>query len=78
MGLENYEFTSEFMLERIARLEVKRLAKAVLTVLETRGIAVPEEDAARIRACTDEARVDAWLRRAATATRLDEVLRDDA
>ena len=43
-------------------------ANAVLRVLTTRGIDVPEETRTRIRACTDTRQLDLWLDRAVTAT----------
>jgi hypothetical protein len=42
-------------------------AKAVLTVLATRGIEVPEKMRARIEACTDLPQLEKWLGRAVTA-----------
>ena len=49
-------------------------ARAVLTVLQARGIAVPEEARARILAQKDPERLERWLRRAVTAPSLAEVL----
>jgi hypothetical protein len=43
-------------------------AEAVVRVLAVRGIEVPEDVLARIRACTDQRQLDTWLERAATAT----------
>lgn len=59
-----------------ARAEGEALgeAKAVLTVLDARGIAVPPEVRDQILACTDLAQLDTWLRRAGTATTSDDVL----
>jgi hypothetical protein len=54
--------------------EAAGLAKAVLTVLETRGLPLTDADHARIRECADIAQLDAWLRRAATASSAAEVL----
>jgi hypothetical protein len=42
--------------------------KAVLTVPEARGIAVPEDVRARVMDCTDPARLEEWIRRAVTVT----------
>ncbi|MEO7327065.1 MAG: Uma2 family endonuclease [Minicystis sp.] len=49
-------------------------ARAVLAVLAARGVPVPDEIAARILACHEAATLDGWLRRAATAERLSDVL----
>jgi len=48
-------------------------AKAVLTVLEARGIAVPEEVRSCVMSCTDPARLEEWIRRAATVTDAHEL-----
>lgn len=49
-------------------------AAALLAVLEARGIPVPEPERARILACRDRARLDEWVRRAAVANALSDVL----
>jgi hypothetical protein len=43
-------------------------AAAVLAILDARGIQMPDDVRADISDCTDLARLDAWIRRAATAT----------
>jgi len=52
-------------------------AAAVLTVLRCRDIEVPEARERQIRACTDLAQLELWLRRALEATRIDDLF-DDA
>jgi hypothetical protein len=47
----------------------------VLTVLEARGVRVPGAVRDQILACTDMDQMDVWLRRAVTATTIDDVLR---
>jgi hypothetical protein len=49
-----------------ARGEAKGRAQAVLDVLHTRGIAVPENLRASIVACSDLAVIDRWLIQAVT------------
>jgi hypothetical protein len=56
--------------------EAEGKAEAVLAVLEARGLNSPEPVRERILATTDLGLLDAWLRRAATATRLEDVLGD--
>jgi hypothetical protein len=58
-----------------ARGEARGEAKAVLTVLDARGVAVPDDVREQILACTDLDQLDTWLRRAGTATTADDVLR---
>ena len=48
-------------------------ANAILVVLATRGIQVPEEVRVRISECTDLALLESWLRRAVTAASADEL-----
>jgi hypothetical protein len=56
--------------------EAKGEAKAVLRVLDARGIPVPDEARATISGCSDTDVLDTWLDRAITATSIDEVLGD--
>jgi hypothetical protein len=49
--------------------------RAVLTVFDARGIPVPETIRERILACTDLDQLETWLRRAATASTAEEVIR---
>jgi hypothetical protein len=48
-------------------------ANAVLRVLAVRGIEVPEDARARIRACTDTGQLDTWLDRAVAATSITDL-----
>ncbi|MFC0863352.1 hypothetical protein ACFHYQ_13720 [Sphaerimonospora cavernae] len=52
-------------------------ARAVLTVLQVRGVAVSDTDRARITGCTDLDRLDEWARRAVTATSTAELFIDE-
>ncbi|MFT4188831.1 MAG: hypothetical protein QM621_09655 [Aeromicrobium sp.] len=55
----------------------KGKAEDLLLILSVRGVDVSDEARQRIAATTDLAQLDAWLRAAATADRLDEVLGDE-
>src|SRR5262249_6835474 len=57
-----------------ARGEAGGEARAVLTVLDARGVPVPEAIRERILACTDLTQLDTWLRHAATATTAEDVI----
>jgi hypothetical protein len=48
-------------------------AEAVVKVLAVRGIEVPEDALARIRACTDKQQLDTWLERAVAATSITDL-----
>ncbi|HEV7784689.1 MAG TPA: hypothetical protein VGQ28_05080, partial [Thermoanaerobaculia bacterium] len=54
--------------------EAKGIARAVLRVLETRGISASPAQRQEILRCADLDRLDRWLARAALATAADEVL----
>jgi len=64
--------------EGLAQSVVERLAKgvarALLAILEARGITISIEARARIEACKDSATLDRWIVRAATAGSVEEVL----
>ncbi len=47
--------------------------RAVLTVLDARGVPVPDAIREQILTCTDLTQLDTWLRRAVTATTADDV-----
>jgi hypothetical protein len=48
-------------------------AKAVLLVLERRGVAISDEQRTRVVACTELAVLEGWLDRAITAASADEL-----
>jgi hypothetical protein len=56
-----------------ARGEARAERRAVLAVLEARGLAVTDDVRERITTCTDIEQLDAWVRRAATATTVDDL-----
>ncbi|GIG86351.1 hypothetical protein [Plantactinospora endophytica] len=74
----DYELRSELLRELAARYEkqgeARGEARAILTVLDGRGVAVPAEAREQILACTDLPQLDTWLRRAGNATSVDDVL----
>ncbi len=76
-----YEYQSDFAKRYVAQGraegEVRGEAEALLTILQARGLEVGAARSEAIRACTDLARLDAWLRRAAVATRVSEVFDDE-
>lgn len=60
----------------IAQREARRKAEAVLSVLEARGVAVPEPLRSQILSCTNLDVLEGWLRRAAVASSVGEVVGD--
>jgi hypothetical protein len=68
------QYHSELLREVDAQGEARGEARAVLTVLDARGVAVPEAIREQILACTDVTQLDTWLRRATTAIIADDVI----
>jgi hypothetical protein len=56
--------------------EARGEARAVLTVLDARGVAVPATVREQVLACTDLAQLDTWLRGALTAATVDDVIHE--
>ena len=71
------EFKSDFMRKLVTTSEARGEARAVLTVLEARGIDVPAEIRSRIAECTDPVVLDAWVRAAVTVSSVDELFAAD-
>ena len=67
------EFDSPPYFRGIAEGQVKGEAEALLTVLSARGLEPDEARQQRIKACQDLAQLKQWLRRAVTASSLDDV-----
>lgn len=80
--MKGYEYQSDFAKKYVAegraegRVEgrAEGAAQALLTVLQARGIAVPDAARERILAQTDPERLKRWLEKAAVATSVAEVL----
>jgi hypothetical protein len=66
---QGQQFFSEFQRRSFSEGQ----AKAILAVLETRGLAVTDDQRERILASTDAAELDRWVRRAAKIARSDEL-----
>ena len=82
MASGNYEYQSDFARRYVAQGnaggraegEAAGRAHALLAVLAARGLDVPEDVSARITACTELGRLDAWLARAVTAASASDVV----
>lgn len=70
-GLREYQ--SEWVRKNVRQGRAEGEAKALLTVLATRGFEVPDEVRERITGCADPDQLDKWVSRAVTAKTLDEV-----
>ena len=67
-----YQFRTELAIVN----QAKGKAEAVLEALEVRGLAVTDEQRARVLACTDIDQLRAWHRRAVTVARTEDVFDD--
>ena len=74
------EFRTEMLRDSAARGqaigEAIGEARAILTVLEARGVTVPDEVCELFLNCSNTDQVHTWLVRAITATTVDEVIRE--
>jgi hypothetical protein len=74
--MKGYEYRSDFAKKYVAQGEAKGEARALLTVLRARGIAVPDEARERILGQTDRERLERWLEKAVVAVSIAEVIDD--
>jgi hypothetical protein len=56
-----------------ARGEARGEAKAVLAILDARSVQVPDDIRANIAGCTDLDQLGVWIRRAATAEKIQDL-----
>jgi len=74
---QHREFKSDFARKYVAlgraEGEAKGEAKAILRVLERRGVSLTHEERERVLACTDLATLETWLDRAVVVTTAAEV-----
>lgn len=71
------QLRAEGRAEGLAEGSAEGRSDAVLRVLDKRGVVLSEEQRARVAGCIDLDQLDAWLDRAATATRASEVFDAD-
>jgi hypothetical protein len=81
MTIIGYEYQSDFARRYMAEGKAQGLAaglavgkvSALLAILDARAVDVPRDVRERIEACTDLDQLDTWVRRAATAARVEEL-----
>ena len=82
VATRTYEYQSDFVRRYVFQGRTEGLAEgeaigevtALLTVLAARRIDLSDESRARITACKDTDTLTAWIGRAATADRIEDVL----
>jgi len=75
--LEVRQVEAEKAAEEKEKQEALKMAEAVLTLLEARGVAVDDEARTKIRDHEDAEELSEWLVRAATAESVEEILEED-
>ncbi|RKS77103.1 hypothetical protein BZB76_2476 [Actinomadura pelletieri DSM 43383] len=70
VDLKNYEWQSKWAKTHIAEGE----AKAILLVLEGRGVEVPNDVRERVTGCTDTEQLERWVRRAGVVDKAEDLL----
>jgi hypothetical protein len=80
MATGTYEYKSDFARRYYTQGQTEGRtegrAEALLAVLNARGITVPDDARTRITGCTDVDQLDAWVRRAVTATCIHDLFVD--
>jgi predicted ArsR family transcriptional regulator len=69
----DYRYQSEFARKYVAQGEAQGRAKAIVSVLKARGLAVPAAVEERVRACTDLAKLDECIARTVVVPSADEI-----
>ena len=72
--MKGYEYQSDFAKKYYGQGRTEANARAVLTALRVRGIAVPDAERERILTEQDPARLERWLENAIVASSIVEVL----
>lgn len=77
MAIGTYEYQSDFARRYYGQGRTEGRAegeaKALLALLEARGLDVPADGRARITECTDLDQLEAWVRRAVSVESIDEL-----
>lgn len=68
------DFARRYFSQGEATGEARGEARALLAILDARNVNVPDDIRADIAACTDIAQLESWIRRAATADKIQDVV----
>jgi hypothetical protein len=74
MSSETYPYQSKLLAEREARGEAQGEAKALLLVVERRGLHLTENQRRRIEQCRDPAQLAVWLKRVGVVPSVADIL----
>lgn len=73
MTTTSYRYQSDFARRYFDAGEARGEARAVLAILDARGVGVPDDVRAAITGCTDVDKLEVWIRRAATADKIEDL-----
>lgn len=73
MSTGTWEYKSDFARRYYGQGRAEGEARAVLGVLEVRGISVPDAARERIMHCTDLEQLETWVRQAVTVSTIEEL-----
>src|SRR3954467_2600236 len=74
--MKGYEYQSDFAKKYVAQGRAEEAAHNLLTVLQVRGLAVPDAARERILSQKDAERLERWLEKAVVAASVSEVIDD--
>jgi hypothetical protein len=73
MGIENYQYQSDFAKKFISEGRAEALVESILAVLQARGLAVTDDVRRRLDTDADPDDLREWLRRAVVITTIDDL-----
>lgn len=73
MTTGTYEYQSDFARRYFSKGKAEGEAKALLALLDARGIEITDEARTRITECTDVDQLETWVRRAATIDSINDL-----
>jgi hypothetical protein len=68
------DFARRYFAQGAAEGKARGEAAALLAILDARGIEVPDDIRVEISDCTDISQLETWIRRAATAEKIQDML----
>jgi hypothetical protein len=76
LALEALMETAEYKSDFFDRVEAQGEAKALIIVLDSRGLSLTSEQHDLVMSCTDAGKLELWLNRAGNAASADDVFKD--
>jgi hypothetical protein len=73
MRIQGYEYKTDFLRRAFADGKAEGARGMLVAILEGRGFAPQPEHLQRIEACSDEAQLEGWAKRALVVERIDDL-----